>query len=270
MNRKNLNDVQILFVGNGRLAKHLRAYFQLLQTARIDSTDPNSHHLVIDGWQRQHPSPDLSPQDQAELQSRISSADIIYICIKDSDIESFWQKHLQPYTNPHQIVVHFSGSLHIAGLPCAHPLMTFGDAFYDLATYQRMPFVLTLDSSQSDTEIFFQKAFPGLKNSFKLLAPEDKPLYHAMCVMGGNFPILLWQKMRSEFLKLNLNENEYAPYLEQVLKNFLRDPEGSLTGPLVRQDRKTIEANLAALNKNSYKPIYEAFVAAYNNEQRSK
>ena len=70
--------------------------------------------------------------------------------------------------------------------------MTFGLDLYDLATYRSIPFVL--DSGRTP----FHDLLPGLPNRSFTIPADDRPYYHALCVMAGNFSTLLWLKLFDE------------------------------------------------------------------------
>jgi predicted short-subunit dehydrogenase-like oxidoreductase (DUF2520 family) len=81
--------------------------------------------------------------------------------------------------------------------------------------------------------------------------------------MGGNFVTLLITKMLSGFAQLGIPADAAKVYLEKVLNNTLSDPHRALTGPLVRKDVETVQANLQALKDDPYHEIYEAFLKTY-------
>ncbi|HLF67062.1 MAG TPA: DUF2520 domain-containing protein, partial [Gammaproteobacteria bacterium] len=80
----------------------------------------------------------------------------------------------------------------------------------------------------------------------------------------------LWQKFYD-----SLQQNWQIPkpaadmYLKLIMTNILADPKQALTGPLVRNDQKTIAANLQALTDDPFQQVYHAFVSAYQ-QQESK
>ncbi|MCL2474267.1 MAG: DUF2520 domain-containing protein, partial [Alphaproteobacteria bacterium] len=93
----------------------------------------------------------------------------------------------------------------------------------------------------------------------------NKPLYHALCVMSGNFPNILWNSCLNVFKSLNIPQEAAFLYLQKTLENFCKDPKNSLTGPLVRNDKDTIDKNLTALSPNM-RDVYKAFVKFYFNQ----
>ncbi|MGE3973365.1 MAG: DUF2520 domain-containing protein [Bdellovibrionales bacterium] len=231
-------------IGDGRMAQHMAHYFRLRE-------------IPFKLWSRKLSQ--VSPHEE------LFEQDILLVLLRDSAIENFIEQNpeLQKKT-----LIHFSGSLVAEKAYGMHPLMTFGNELYDLETYERIPFVLE-KGRQNFSEYQFQQLFPRLKNPhFEILASQ-KPLYHALCVMGQNFTNLLWQKffksMNAEFL---LPEEALKPILEQTFINLLKDPYKNLTGPIARGDTKTIKANLEALRDDPYYDVYEAFLAAWTKEQK--
>jgi predicted short-subunit dehydrogenase-like oxidoreductase (DUF2520 family) len=219
----------MLIIGAGKLAQHLNHYLHILELSPLS-------------WDR--------TQDPLLLKTKISQASHILLAISDSAIENFYRTQLAGFD---KTVVHFSGALHIPDLIAAHPLMSFGPQLYDRDTYFRIHFTLTGADSLLD-------ALPGLPNSFAVLVPEKKALYHSLCVMGGNFPVILWQKMLGEFESLGISKEAARVYLETILDNTLRNPQTALTGPLARKDKQTVMKNLEALKGDEFQKIYLAFI----------
>lgn len=136
--------------------------------------------------------------------------------------------------------------------------MTFGPELYDLDTYRRIAFVLDAGGSP------LHELFPGLPNPSFTIPAGERAYYHALCVMAGNFSVLLWRKLFDELQqRFGIPATAAYPYLAQMAANLQRDPAGALTGPLVRRDLETIHANLKALEGDPFHAIYSAFARAY-------
>jgi predicted short-subunit dehydrogenase-like oxidoreductase (DUF2520 family) len=222
----------LLLIGSGRLAKHLEFYFTEKQ-------------ISFSLWNRR--------QTESELNRHLQAATHVLLAITDSALHSFISERLSGWKGT---VTHFSGALNAQGAASAHPLMSFGPKLYSLADYEKIHFVI----SGAET---LESLLPGLKNSYTLLSPQDKALYHALCVLGGNFPVLLWSKMTEGFRSLGLPPDAQQIYLEKIVENFNRYGAQALTGPLVRKDHSTIEMNLKALSGDPFQKVYSAFVEAY-------
>ncbi len=230
----------VLLIGAGRLAKHLKYWITLPH-----NQFSNTHQLFT--WKRSD-----SPND---LLAQAEKADLIWLAISDSQIVPFYEAHLAGKIKAHCKVVHFSGALNDARLMAAHPLMTFGPEHYSEVTYEKIQFGLT---GSEHFQITLQEVLPGFKNSFFAVPADIKPLYHALCVVAGNFPQMLWKEVRQQCLEKAIPFSAFEVFLNTSLQNFLNDPEHALTGPFARKDLSTIEKNTQALDK-PLKHIYQTF-----------
>lgn len=220
-----------LLIGSGRVARHLGHYFHLL----------NIPHQT---WDR--------AQDPHALKTKVAAHSHILLAISDSAIAGFYRQHLAGLD---KVVVHFSGAHDFPDIIGAHPLMTFGPELYGLDFYKKIHFTMTGAS--------LSEALPGLSNSFSILPAEQKALYHAYCVLGGNFTTLLIGKMLSGFVEMKIPSEAARHYIEKVVENTFSQPESALTGPLVRKDSVTVNANLQALGDDPIADIYKAFLKIY-------
>lgn len=223
-----------LIIGTGRLAKHIAHYFDLSEIPYLN-------------WYR---------KSSESLSSLISQSQKILVLISDDEIENFIRQNNNGFDN--KTWIHCSGLLSTSVAESAHPLMTFTNELYDYETYKQIPFV-TEKGRKSFTELF-----PELSNLSFEIEPGSKPLYHAWCVMSGNFTTLLWQRFFEVFeTQFGINRKYTFPYLNNITKNLMIS-ESPLTGPLARGDKKVIEKNLLALQDEPFAEIYRAFVNTYN------
>jgi predicted short-subunit dehydrogenase-like oxidoreductase (DUF2520 family) len=110
----------------------------------------------------------------------------------------------------------------------------------------------------------FADLLPELPNPHARLEKNLKPRYHALCVLGGNFSCLLWQKFFDGLKEdLKLDPALGRAFLKQQMNNLLDDPSSALTGPLVRGDEQTLASNITALEGDPFQAVYESFVKAY-------
>lgn len=224
-------------VGNGRVARHFIHYFDLLG-------------LPHRQWSRGEHAP--PPVDV------LSSCRTVLLLVSDPAVVPFIQAW--PALRDKRLV-HCSGSLVTAAAHAAHPLMTFGPDLYDLETYRAIPFVLDAGGPP------LGDLLPGLPNPSFTIPVAERPYYHALCVMAGNFTTLLWQKLFDGFeQRLRLPASAAHPFLARVAANLVVDRRRALTGPLSRGDASAIAGNLAALEGDPFRDVYAAFVRAY--EQR--
>lgn len=220
-------------VGDGRAARHFARYLSL-------SDVPHRQ------WTR---------RDGSDPAQTLAECGTVVALISDAAIEPFLRER---FSEGSHRFVHFSGALTTPLAEGAHPLMTFGPELLGLEEYQALPFITEEEGRP------FREIFPELPNPHYAIPRELKPFYHALCVMGGNFSVLLWRKLFREFSDtLHLPAVAAIPYLRQIFRDIERDPEAALTGPLARGDRATMARNLDALSGDPFRKIYEDFVALH-------
>lgn len=246
MNRPELH---FAILGDGRLARHLRHYLELeghttSAWARNARSRFNSHK---------------QPDAEQRLRQTIGGADRVLLLVTDDALASLLRQY--PFLHQYRLI-HCAGALSIPGVTGAHPLMTFGHTLYEAADYQAIPFMI--EEGQG-----FAELFPGLPNPSYVIAAEHKALYHALCVVAGNFPQLLWRSVTTQLqADMNVPPGALSAYLQRSLDNFINDPDGALTGPLARQDQSTLQRNRAALGSTPLGGLFEAFVAFHRETQR--
>ncbi len=219
-------------IGRGRLGRHLSHYFDLL----------GLDHVV---WGRDQP--------QSRLDQYLSNSSVIILCIPDDAIESFIQKQKQKQKQENSaepIWLHCSGALVSSLAYGVHPLMTFGESFYSLATYRQIPLVL---SEELPAGVLSELANP------RFVVPAGKrALYHAWCVLAGSGSCLLWQRFQ-RFLaeELAMPVEVVHPYMRQVFDNVMGDAKTALTGPWPRGDSGTVGRHISALGSREEASVYQ-------------
>jgi 2-dehydropantoate 2-reductase len=228
----------ICLVGNGRLASQLKSYLQQKSVTFTQITRKTS--------------------TAEQIAASIHGATHIWLAISDHSIETFYQAHSK---KSDAIWVHFSGAHNSKWVFAAHPLMTFSHRLMSAEDFDKIHFVVSSPLDKPlDFDLSLEHLLPSLKNSFSLISAEKKPLYHALCVVAGNFPIILWSEVLAQFNGLALPQEALHNYLDRSLENFKIEGAHALTGPLVRKDLQTIKDNLNALEGQPLQPIYESFV----------
>jgi predicted short-subunit dehydrogenase-like oxidoreductase (DUF2520 family) len=139
-----------------------------------------------------------------------------------------------------------------------HPLFTFApDRLEPLETYRSILFVGERGRPG------LPGLLPELTNPYVAIDPSDKPLYHALCVLGGNLTTLLWRTVVAESARLGLPGDAMAPYLDAVVRNLWASDD-PLTGPLARGDHATVARNQEALAGSPLAAVYEAFCQLFD------
>jgi len=244
--------VRYLLIGNGRTSQHLNHYFSLLG-------------ISVSVWSR--------ADGLSALCDLAKKASHVLLLISDSAIQSFLNEHRKALS--HCVCVHASGAMVVDGAWSAHPLMSFtpilkngvdlpADSAYSLETYKSIPFILEAEGPD------LAELLPGVPNPSYKIPRELKPLYHALCVASGNFTVLLWQEVMKGFEeRLRLPHEALVPYLNQITRNLIANPQTALTGPIARGDQNTIEKNLVALKQYPLESLYREFVRLAEHHRRA-
>lgn len=244
---KNL-DIHYAILGDGRLARHIRHYLQQLG-------------LKHSGWSRRHSSA-FNTSDHPDAATRlahcIAPATHVLLLVSDGAIGHILRCH--PELQGRQLV-HCAGAISLPGVAGAHPLMTFAERLYPIEEMRQIPFLV-------DEGYRFEDILPGLPNPHYSIRLKDKALYHALCVVAGNFPQILWQAVRQRLSgDLGLPPEMVGPYLRRSLENHLAEPGSALTGPLARDDQGTRERNRSALEGDALQALYQAFETFHAREK---
>lgn len=137
--------------------------------------------------------------------------------------------------------VHLSGSLHLEGVPSAHPLTSFdGEA----ADWSGTPLAVTGPVPDAMRQAFIDLGFLPFD-----LPSELKPLYHAAAVLTSGHTSALWLGAARLLAERGaaLPGRGLVPLAEATLRNIERKGEAGRTGPFVRGDEATIARDAAAL-----------------------
>lgn len=136
---------------------------------------------------------------------------------------------------------HLSGSLHLEGVPCLHPLTSFRGAAED---WRGTPLAVT-----GTPPTFLMRAFESLGFVAFELPPELKPLYHAAAVLSSGHTATLWLGARRllEEAGIRLPSRGLEPLARATLQNLMLHGREGRTGPFARGDEATIARDAAAL-----------------------
>ncbi len=137
--------------------------------------------------------------------------------------------------------VHLAGSLHLEGVPCAHPLTSFNGHTQD---WTGTPLAITGAVPDALRRAFGELGFAAFD-----LPAELKPLYHAAAVLTSPHAATLW--LGAEALLraqgVALPGRGLLPLAEATLHHVAALGAAGRTGPFVRGDEATIARDAAAL-----------------------
>lgn len=136
---------------------------------------------------------------------------------------------------------HLSGSLHLPGVPCLHPLTSFDGQARD---WRDTPLAVTGDPDPAILGAFLALGFLPFP-----LRPEAKALYHACAVLSSAHAATLWlggaELMRAA--GVDMPGEGFLPLARATLDNIARLGAAGRTGPFVRGDLGTIRRDAEAL-----------------------
>ncbi len=137
--------------------------------------------------------------------------------------------------------VHLAGSLHLPGVPCAHPLTSFDGQARD---WSGTPLAIT--GAVPDE---LRRAFGDLGFAAFDLPGELKPLYHAAAVLTSGHAATLWLGAQALLRAqgVALPGRGLLPLAEATLRNIAERGPAGRTGPFPRGDAATIARDAAAL-----------------------
>jgi predicted short-subunit dehydrogenase-like oxidoreductase (DUF2520 family) len=240
-------------LGDGRLAKNLQHWLQLKGVRPSLASRRDFAFLREENWTEY-------------LARSFSTCKVVVVAVSDVALEEVVRDLRRVFSGA---IVHCSGAKFFAGASTWHPLCTFTERMLTVEQYDSIHFVGTRES------LPFAEVFPAFANAHSYIEKEQLPLYHALCVLAGNFSTLLWSTLAKGFeAELKLSSTVAIPYLQAVARNIELGLEESnvekyLTGPISRGDATTIESNLAALQNKPAATIYRAFVDVFSKQKGS-
>lgn len=213
-------------IGQGKLASHLNHWLKLEEK-------------------------NVSTFGREDDYSQLQNSDVLLLAIPDDAIENFYLKNSELHQKKW---IHFSGSCHFEKILGIHPMMSFSTELFEVDFYKSLRWVTASHEHVSDL-------LPISPQKISYLKEEERKLYHALCVVSGNIPHLLWSDIEKRFKDLGIDKKDVQNYIQMAASNYFEDRP--VTGPIVRGDSDTISQNLAVLSK-SYANIYQSTMEIFN------
>lgn len=213
-----------------------------------------------------------------DLEELIKESEIIFITTPD-DVISIIDEKLSNFNLKNKSICHISGACSSTILNNAkksgaliysiHPIFAFSSKNTLIEDLEKIYFSIEgsylskkdIDSQQYISQLSIIKFMHLIGNKFFIRDKEDSASYHLANVFVSNLTLSLI-KVGSEYLvSLGINEKEaIAALMPLILGNIKSISEkgfiNSLTGPVVRGDKGTIEKHLSVL-KECHKDIYK-------------
>lgn len=198
--------------------------------------------------------------------------DILFLCLPDEEIPKVAAELSRSRIEWHRkIVFHTSGLLSAAALKplqdkgaavaSFHPVQSFARKGTSPSHLKGVYFGLEGDRKACRLGRMIAR---GLGGRSILLTAEGKRSYHAACTVASNFLVVLIDAAARLLGRAGIEENRafrlLFPLVEGTLRNVKKlDMPASLTGPVARGDRASVEAHLEALRRlPGYADAYRA------------
>jgi len=193
--------------------------------------------------------------------TQVRQADIILLAVPDDQLSILAQKlkklsvSLQPTTLIHFSGLHPANIMRSAGseakLLSIHPLLAFASRQLVSDRLSGCPCALEGDEIALPLGEKIIESFSG--HPFRI-ASDKKSLYHASACIASNFLVTLLAVATDLLSECGVKRDAAIPLLLPLIQATVDnvaelDTEQGLTGPIVRGDKSTVAAHLAALQR---------------------
>jgi len=181
------------------------------------------------------------------LKDKLNLFDVFFILTKDDKIIPVYKKYLKKLNKP---VFHFSGCIYHNKIVSMHPIFSFTKKPIPKKEFEKI--IFTSENPKKIKEIL-----PWFKNKIIEIKPKEKPYYHSLLTIYFSFPIIMKKIIEKEMQKFSIDED----YLNKLFRKKFIEKNITITGPIIRNDKKTIKKHLKALRK---KPFFEIYLQLIN------
>ena len=199
------------------------------------------------------------------------AGDLVFMCLPDEEIRRVTKElAVSDVDWLNKYVFHCSGLLTSEILSplkdkeaftgSFHPVQAFSQKRTSLKQFENIYFGL---EGCSEALALSQKIASQLGGHPLILQAKDKALYHAACSIASNFFIVLLDMAFSLLEHIGLQEKQAFQTILPLVKGNLHNVkkfniERSLTGPVIRGDRESVQQHLEALR--DFPSYYETYV----------
>jgi predicted short-subunit dehydrogenase-like oxidoreductase (DUF2520 family) len=198
------------------------------------------------------------------------AGDIIILCLPDEEILKVTKELADANISwSEKFIFHCSGLLSSeilkplkakgAMTASIHPVQSFANKRTSPEQFENIYFGLEGETKALKES---QKIIRKLGGRFFIIEAENKALYHTACSIASNFLVVLLDTASSLLNQAGLQEEQAFQVLLPLVKGTLHnvkkfDIQSSLTGPVIRGDKASVEKHLKALRKSPF--LYEMY-----------
>ena len=239
--------ITVVLLGAGNVAFHL---FKALKNAK---------NIEVIQWYNRSTQNIYQFQNETDICDNINNlkdADLYIIAVSDDAIAKI-SKEL-PFEN--KLVVHTSGSVNVYDLDkknrrgVFYPLQTFSkDVEID---FKDVPICIEV-LNKSDAP-FLKSIAQSINSPFYKINTEQRQTLHLAAVFVNNFSNQLYRIAHEISDIKSIDFNILKPLISETANKVQHvSPYLAQTGPAIRNDKKTINRHLKALEKDIHKDIYK-------------
>jgi predicted short-subunit dehydrogenase-like oxidoreductase (DUF2520 family) len=235
---------QVVFLGQGRLSRHLEYYFSEVLKISCKSFSWREVSAKV----QETPSAHVTPES---LQSVLSSDTMVFLLGRDQDLAA--QNQFLNALAFKGRRIHCSARVTLEGVSAWHPLASFSQNLFSANFYFSIPFIGS-ENSISLADSILQLPNPEIK-----IKNTEREKYHALCVFASNLSAVIMAHSLVKFQEnFQLAPQAIFPLLQSTLSNVEKLGWKGLSGPMVRGDQESMQRNLASLDSPEEKVIYQA------------
>jgi predicted short-subunit dehydrogenase-like oxidoreductase (DUF2520 family) len=203
-------------------------------------------------------------------------ADLTLITTPDAMISSVCTElSANKYLKSGSIVMHCSGALTAEALisvqlkgcytASLHPMRSFANPSLSIQHYAGTYCAMEGDSTAISV---LQALFHAIGSITCLINPDKKTLYHAAGVYASNYLVVLAELASTCLAEAGVDKQHAVSAISTLMHSTLsnleatRSPAQSLTGPIKRGDKETIQLHLKALQTNTQHQVYRTLGTA--------
>ncbi len=190
----------------------------------------------------------------------VENSDLILLSIKDDDLMKFYRE-VKDIDFKGRVLAHTSGLLTseifkryiVYKKDCAsfHPAQTFPKVSYRNNHYLKGIY-FGIEGGERASKLL-KNISKRLGSNNIILNKNKKSLYHLGCVISSNFMIANFYILKEFSSAFGISEKRFynvlKPLFTQTAENLHKEGVlGSLTGPIIREDIRTIQAHLDLLH----------------------
>lgn len=238
-----LSPMPVLFLGQGRVSRHLHFYFNEILKVPCASLS----------WREV-----LSKKSPETNSGELRNYSFVFLVGRDKDlpVQNQWL-NAADYNGRR---IHCSARVHLEGVSAWHPLVSFSHDLFSQDFYLKIPFV------GDEYSVSLKDSFLKLPNTEIKILKEEREKYHALCVFASNLSAALMAHSQEKFeSNFRISKELIAPLFQSTALNIQKQGWAGVTGPMVRGDDESMQKNIKNLESPEEKLIYQTISEMVHN-----